>query len=246
MIEVVNCVRALVARMPRKAEAFVNFLSKLVSPPASSSARAKRVCVEAIHAIATKHTHAATAAMQALAEFVEDCTSTSLSCSVLQILAEEVPRLPASAQPALFVHAIYNRVLLEKAEVRVAALSALARIARNLTDPALRASLRALVASCANDPDDELRERAALLSQALEELENPESTNQELFAFALGERTFDVQTLEERVLRALEEAEPDMEAVFADVEVDTKDALAMAALSRQSETEEGSPEEPAK
>ena len=60
MIEVVNCVRALVARMPRKAEAFVNFLSKLVSPPASSSARAKRVCVEAIHAIATKHTHAAT------------------------------------------------------------------------------------------------------------------------------------------------------------------------------------------
>lgn len=75
--------------MPRKVETFVAFLGKLVSPPFSStdSSRAKEACVEAIHSIAKTQPSAAYAAMIALSDFIEDCTSVTLSCSVLQILA---------------------------------------------------------------------------------------------------------------------------------------------------------------
>lgn len=69
------------------------------------------------------------------------------------------------------MHAIYNRVILEKSPVRAAAVSALARIARSVEDPELRESIRSLLKSCKKDPDDELRERSLLLSDALSFLE---------------------------------------------------------------------------
>ncbi len=219
VIEVVNCIRALVSRMPRKADAFVSFLSKLVSPPsnATDSTRAKRACVEAIHAISKSQPKVARAAMLALAEFIEDCTSPSLSCTVLQILADEVPLLrhdpnDPDSDPAVFVHAIYNRVILEKTQVRVAAVSALGRLARSISDPALRNSIRSLLGTCIKDPDHELRERASMLSEALAYFETAASSEEEgeseiddLYAFALGERTLDLHLLEDRLVKAVED-----------------------------------------
>lgn len=73
------------------------------------------------------------------------------------------------------MHAIYNRVILEKSPVRAAAVTALARIARNVQDPELRESIRNLLKSCGKDPDDELRERSILLSDALVHLEKQET-----------------------------------------------------------------------
>ena len=59
-----------------------------------------------------------------LCEFIEDCEHTSLAVRILHLLGQEGPR---TENPSRYIHFIYNRVLLENATVRAAAVSALAR-----------------------------------------------------------------------------------------------------------------------
>jgi coatomer protein complex subunit gamma len=70
-------------------------------------------------------------------------------------LAEEGPK---SKNPSSFIRFIYNRVNLEKAVIRAAAVSALATFAHKI--PNLRKSILILLQKCLTDSDDEVRERA--------------------------------------------------------------------------------------
>jgi len=65
------------------------------------------------------------------------------------------------------VRHIYNRIILESSQVRAAAITTLAQIAKN--DPSILENVKILIRSCINDADDEVRERAFLYSKALED-----------------------------------------------------------------------------
>ena len=60
--------------------------------------------------------------------------------------------------PSSYIRFIYNRVNLEKAVIRAAAVSALAAFAHKVES--LRQSIVLLIRKCLNDSDDEVRERA--------------------------------------------------------------------------------------
>jgi coatomer protein complex subunit gamma len=73
----------------------------------------------------------------------------------LNFLAEEGPK---AKNPSTYIRFIYNRVNLEKAVIRAAAVSALSAFAHKV--PALRKSIIILLQKCLTDSDDEVRERA--------------------------------------------------------------------------------------
>ena len=60
--------------------------------------------------------------------------------------------------PQSYIRFIYNRVNLEKAVIRAAAVSALAAFAHKVQS--LRQGIVLLLRKCLNDSDDEVRERA--------------------------------------------------------------------------------------
>jgi coatomer protein complex subunit gamma len=66
-----------------------------------------------------------------LCEFIEDCEFTSLATRVLHLLGDQGP---TAAQPAAFIRFIYNRVILEAAPGRAAAVTALAKFATRCED----------------------------------------------------------------------------------------------------------------
>jgi coatomer protein complex subunit gamma len=85
----------------------------------------------------------------------------------LNFLAIEAPK---AKNPASYIRFIYNRVNLEKAVIRAAAVSALANIAFNV--PSLVDSILLLLQKCLNDSDDEVRERAYFYHNLLSKKEN--------------------------------------------------------------------------
>jgi len=73
---------------------------------------------------------------------------------------------PLAKNPASYIRFIYNRVNLEKAVIRAAAVSALAAFAHRV--PKLTQSIVLLLKKCLNDSDDEVRERALFYMNLLE------------------------------------------------------------------------------
>lgn len=98
-----------------------------------------------------------------LCVIVKDCEFTQLSTRVLNLLGREGP---STSSPSKYIRYIYNRLTLESANVRAAALSALARFALGL--PSLRPSISILLSRCLHDTDDEVRDRATLYLRLLD------------------------------------------------------------------------------
>lgn len=69
---------------------------------------------------------------------------------------------PKTSQPTKYIRYIYNRVVLENAIVRAAAVTALAKFGVGQTDPEVKSSVSVLLTRCLDDTDDEVRDRAAL------------------------------------------------------------------------------------
>jgi coatomer protein complex subunit gamma len=76
---------------------------------------------------------------------------------------------PKSPQPTKFIRFIYNRVVLENATVRAAAVSSMAKFGINTTDSKLRKSISVLLNRCLDDVDDEVRDRATLYLKSFDE-----------------------------------------------------------------------------
>ena len=87
-------------------------------------------------------------------------------------MAVEVPK---AKNPSSYIRFIYNRVNLEKAVIRAAAVSALANIAFNVVT--LADSILLLLKKCLNDSDDEVRERAYFYHNLLSKKNNAEVTD---------------------------------------------------------------------
>jgi coatomer protein complex subunit gamma len=81
-------------------------------------------------------------ALAQLCEFIEDCEFTKLSVRILHLLGVEGPKSP---QPSKYIRYIYNRVILENAIVRAAAVSSLAKFGINVADNAVKRSIKVLL-----------------------------------------------------------------------------------------------------
>jgi len=101
-----------------------------------------------------------------LCEFIEDCEFTKLSVRILHLLGIEGPK---TRNPTKFIRYIYNRVVLENAVVRAAAVSSLAKFGVCVEDAAVMKSVNVLLRRCLEDIDDEVRDRAAMYIKVLEE-----------------------------------------------------------------------------
>ena len=98
-------------------------------------------------------------ALAHLCEFIEDCEFTKLAVRILHLLGVEGPKTP---HPTKYIRYIYNRVVLENALVRAAAVTALAKFGVGQKDPEVKSSVTVLLTRCLDDIDDEVRDRAAL------------------------------------------------------------------------------------
>lgn len=78
---------------------------------------------------------------------------------ILHLLGVEGPKTP---HPTKYIRYIYNRVVLENAIVRAAAVAALAKFGVGQSDPEVKRSVNVLLTRCLDDTDDEVRDRAAL------------------------------------------------------------------------------------
>jgi len=104
-------------------------------------------------------------ALSNLCEFIEDCEYTKLSVRILHLLGVQGPK---SQQPSKFIRFIYNRVILENAIVRAAAVSSLAKFGVN-GDAKMKSSIQVLLTRCLDDVDDEVRDRAAMYLRTMKE-----------------------------------------------------------------------------
>jgi coatomer protein complex subunit gamma len=131
-------------------------------------------------------------ALLILAEHIEDCMQSQIQTKILNFLAIEGPK---SKNPASYIRFIYNRVNLEKAVIRAAAVSALASFAFHVQS--LNESIVLLIEKCLNDSDDEVRERAHFYYTMLSQ-QGPQKEAKDFFE--LNEQ-IDVAALEDFVLQ---------------------------------------------
>ncbi|KAI8619993.1 adaptin N terminal region-domain-containing protein [Chytriomyces sp. MP71] len=154
-IIVVDAIRSLCLKFPAKQSVMINFLSGILRDEGGYDF--KRSIVEAIFDIIYHIPESKEYALSHLCEFIEDCEFTKLGVRILHLLGVEGPK---SATPSKFIRYIYNRIILENATVKAAAVSSMGHFAVECAD--LRERIRVLLTRALDDNDDEVRDRAAL------------------------------------------------------------------------------------
>ncbi|WFD20362.1 coatomer subunit gamma [Malassezia caprae] len=160
-IVVVDAIRSLSFKFPTKQASMLGFLAGVLRD--EGGYEFKRSVVEAIFAMARYVQGCKEAALSHLCEFIEDCEFTKLNVRILHLLGAEGPRMP---EPHKYIRFIYNRVILENAIVRAAAVNSLAKF--GLHNAQLTDRIRVLLRRCLEDVDDEVRDRATLALRTLE------------------------------------------------------------------------------
>ncbi|KAI0068048.1 coatomer subunit gamma [Artomyces pyxidatus] len=160
---IVDAIRSLCLKFPTKHVSMLGFLSGVLRDEGGYDF--KRAVVEAIFDMIKFIGDCKEQALSHLCEFIEDCEFTKLSVRILHLLGLEGPKAP---QPAKYIRFIYNRVVLENATVRAAAVSSLAKFGI-IDDTKLQKSVGVLLNRCLDDVDDEVRDRAALYLRVIRE-----------------------------------------------------------------------------
>ena len=172
-ITIVEAIRTLCLKFPSKQAGMLTFLSGILRD--EGGYEFKRSVVESMFDLIkfvpgskedgrfpkwTLHCARLTyIALAHLCEFIEDCEFTKLAVRILHLLGVEGPKTP---HPTKYIRYIYNRVVLENALVRAAAVTALAKFGVGQKDPEVKRSVTVLLTRCLDDTDDEVRDRAAL------------------------------------------------------------------------------------
>jgi coatomer protein complex subunit gamma len=92
-----------------------------------------------------------------LCEYIEDCEYDWLSIEIIHVLGEIGPLTPGKSR---YIRFIYNRTMLDQAQIRAAAVTSLTRFAVHC--PSLRKSILLLLKQSLTDEDNETRDRAIL------------------------------------------------------------------------------------
>jgi len=160
-ITVVRSLQKLCLTYPAKHRVLVGFMSNFLREEGGFDF--KKSIVNSIISLIRQVPETTESSLLHLCEFIEDCEFTRLSTDILHLLGELGP---STSAPARYIRFIYNRVILENAAVRAAAVSALAKFAANC--PSLRSSIMTLLKRSLCDEDDETRDRAAISVAILE------------------------------------------------------------------------------
>ena len=160
-VVVVDAIRSLSFKFPTKQASMLGFLAGVLRD--EGGYEFKRSVVEAIFSMARYVQGSKEAALSHLCEFIEDCEFTKLNVRILHLLGAEGPHMP---EPHKYIRFIYNRVILENAIVRAAAVNSLAKF--GLHNAQLTDRIRVLLRRCLEDVDDEVRDRATLALRTLE------------------------------------------------------------------------------
>ena len=94
---------------------------------------------------------AASANVSLCCDILQDCEFTYLSTQILHVLGDEGPK---TKDPSKYIRFIYNRIILENATVRAAAVSSLAKFGALVED--LRERVKVLLSRALHDNDDEV------------------------------------------------------------------------------------------
>lgn len=137
---VIDAVRSLCLKFPAKQASMLTFLSSVLRDEGGYDF--KRAVVEAIFDMIKFIADCKEQALSHLCEFIEDCEFTKLSVRILHLVGLEGPKM---SQPAKYIRFIYNRVVLENAIVRAAAVSSLAKFGINVVDSAVQKSINVLL-----------------------------------------------------------------------------------------------------
>ncbi|KAI0783408.1 coatomer subunit gamma [Abortiporus biennis] len=178
---IVDAIRSLCLKFPTKHVAMLAFLSGVLRDEGGYDF--KRAIVEAIFDMIKFIGDCKEQALSHLCEFIEDCEFTKLSVRILHLLGMEGPKAP---QPTKYIRFIYNRVVLENATVRAAAVSSLAKFGLNSNDNKLSKSVNVLLTRCLDDVDDEVRDRAAMYLKLYKEPELTTTYVQEESVYSLS------------------------------------------------------------
>jgi len=160
-VVVVDAIRALCLKFPQKHKSLMAFLASVLREEGGFDF--KKAISDSIVILIQQIPEAKEAGLGHLCEFIEDCEFTYLSCQILHLLGEEGPETP---DPTRYIRYIYNRLILENATVRGAAVSALVKF--GMQNDALRERVQVLLRRCLFDNDDEVRDRATLYLALLE------------------------------------------------------------------------------
>ncbi|CAH1404315.1 unnamed protein product [Nezara viridula] len=152
-IVVVQAIRALCLKFPRKHGTLMTFLSAMLRDEGGLEYKAS--IADTLISLIEGNPEAKESGLAHLCEFIEDCEHTSLAVRILHLLGKEGPK---TKQPSRYIRFIYNRVILENAVVRAAAVSALSQFGAQCPD--LLENILVLLARCQMDTDDEVRDRA--------------------------------------------------------------------------------------
>ncbi|KAI9367184.1 adaptin N terminal region-domain-containing protein [Aspergillus egyptiacus] len=188
-ITIVEAIRTLCLKFPSKQAGMLSFLSGILRD--EGGYEFKRSVVESMFDLIKFVPESKEDALAHLCEFIEDCEFTKLSVRVLHLLGVEGPK---TSQPTKYIRYIYNRVVLENAIVRAAAVTALAKFGVGQKDPEVKSSVSVLLTRCLDDTDDEVRDRAALNLRLM--AEEDEMANQ----FIKNESMYSLSTFEHQLV----------------------------------------------
>ena len=160
-IAILKSLEHLCLSYPSKHRAIIIFLSTVLREDEGFDF--KRSIVNSIVSLIKKVPETTDSSLLLLCEFIEDCEYAMLSTHIMHIVAD----LATTSTPSRYIPSIYNRVILENATVRSAAIAALTKFAARC--PSLRSSITARLKHCLHDEDDETRDRASVAVSVLEE-----------------------------------------------------------------------------
>jgi len=152
-IVVVDAIKNLCIKYPQKHRVLLNFLANFLREEGGFDF--KKTITDSILYLIDRIPESKEVGLLHLCEFIEDCEFTQLSVKILNVLGQKGP---STSAPARYIRFIYNRIILENATVRAAAVSALALFAIRVE--ALAPSVHTLLERCVLDDDDEVRDRA--------------------------------------------------------------------------------------
>ena len=161
-LDVINAVRALCATYPDKFGSMLSFLASALRDEGTQEV--KEAVADAMIHISDTIPEAAEQALLSLCEFIEDCEFPNLCCSILAFLTTKIG---VSSNPARYIRFIYNRLILENATVRAAAVESLTRIA--IMRPELKINIILLLETATADTDDEVRDRLGFYLNLLDD-----------------------------------------------------------------------------
>ncbi|CAF9940560.1 coatomer subunit gamma [Imshaugia aleurites] len=184
-ITIVEAIRTLCLKFPSKQAGMLTFLSGILRD--EGGYEFKRSVVESMFDLIKFVPGSKEDALAHLCEFIEDCEFTKLAVRILHLLGVEGPK---TSHPTKYIRYIYNRVVLENALVRAAAVTALAKFGVGQKDPEVKRSVTVLLTRCLDDTDDEVRDRAALnlrLMTEEDEMANRFIKNDSMFSLSTFE-----------------------------------------------------------